>query len=321
MPRFSSFTPFGMLAFSSRHSHGETICRAYVAALGGQYSTEPGSASEARIYATAMGLARARYTIDRARNQLDPRKTVELLPVREHEYGIIPGLEDTVLDRQAAVAAKMRLARGCSRPELERSLLTLLGDAFVALRTIGIDDAEVFPADASQQHFADAFTPRKAARIPGRIFPGTRTLSYEAADLHGPAVALEPGDMLTVGPGNTGLVEVVMVTAATASTFTATFLRVHDPDSYATTQPFPWWASTVRHVNVVVTDAAAVDPETRRKATDLLDTVLRGVTTWGIVAESAAATGFIPADDSTELVPGVYPPDGASLANVTPLQS
>lgn len=317
MPRFSAFTPFGMLAFSSRPSHGETIYRAYVAALGGQYSTEPGSASEARVYANAMGLARARYTLDRARNQLDPWRTVELLPVREHEYGIIPGLEDTVEDRQAAVAAKMRLARGCSRPELERSLLTLLGEDFVALRTIGIDDAEVFPSDPSQQNFADAFTPRKAVRISGRIFPGQRTLSYEAADPHGPAVVLEPGDVLTVDPGNSGLVEVVTVEDATEAKVAATFLRVHEPGSYATTQPYPWWASTVRHVNAIVTDEAAVDPETRRKVTDLLDTVLRGVTTWGIIAESAETTGFIPADDSTELVPGVYPPDGASLLDVT----
>lgn len=317
MPRFSAFTPFGMLAFSSRPSHGETIYRSYLAALGGQYSTEPGSAAEARVYATATGLARARYTIDRARNQLDPWRSVELLPVREAEYGIVPGLTDTVEDRQAAVAAKMRLARGCTRPELEHALRALLGADFIALRTIGVSDAEVFPTDPTQQHFADAFTLRKSVRIPTRIFPGVRTLAYETADSHGPRVQLEPGDVLTVDPGNSGLVEVVTVEDATADTFVATFLRVHEPGSYATTQPFPWWASTVRHVNVIVSDAAAVDPETRRKVNGLLEAVLRGVTTWGVIAESAETTGFIPADDSTELVPGVYPPDGASLINVT----
>ncbi|HEX2882677.1 MAG TPA: hypothetical protein VHO25_24325, partial [Polyangiaceae bacterium] len=100
MPRFSAFTPFGQLRFSSKKSHSQIFYESLFAAYGGEENFRKTGLQGARLYATAMVLGHARYTLDRAGNQFDPLKVGELLPIQEFEHGIIPPKGATIADRR-----------------------------------------------------------------------------------------------------------------------------------------------------------------------------------------------------------------------------
>jgi hypothetical protein len=71
----------------------------------------------------------------------------------------------------------------------------------------------------------------------------------------------------------------------------ATFNNPHSAGALASNMAYPYWLSTKRFNLVVLEATAAADPETRRKINELLDRMVRAVSTWAIVQEDPGAAG------------------------------
>ncbi len=288
MPRFSMFTPFGALAFSSQPSRVENIYRATVANLGSSYDTTPGTNVEASVYASSRELARARYVLDRAVNNADPLKATEMLPVLEAEYGLTPGPTDILPARRRALAARKLLPKGATYANITNSLATLLGSGFLAYRVTQAVEAANYPSagGASPGNFARVGTQLKVVRLSTAISMGLgspQTVAYTPFAITSGQVTLTVGDVLVVDPAIPGITERVTVTASSATTITATFAKPHDAQTLATTQLYPYWTSSQRHAMVVVTPAVAFDGDKRRQIHELMARIARGVSTWDIV--------------------------------------
>lgn len=146
MPLCSAFTPCGQLECSSRPSIAENVYRSMVANLGGQYDLTVGGHEEATLYARARSIARAMQAQRRAANNALPMKCLELLPLQEAGYGIVPGETDTIVQRQTALAARMLLSRGATQENIEAQLRAILGSAFLGYRTVAPYERSTWPA-------------------------------------------------------------------------------------------------------------------------------------------------------------------------------
>ncbi len=132
------------------------------------------------------------------------------------------------------------------------------------------------------------------------VATGSQTVRYdsfnpeearETGDL--PRTQLIVGDVLVVDPVSNLQIERITVTGIDAigtlwRTFIGTFTKAHSADVPATTMSFPYWRSTKRHNLIVLTDVAALDAETRRKANEWCARLLRGSSTWSLAGETAA---------------------------------
>lgn len=283
--RYSCFSSFGLLRFSSKPSVARKIYDAQKKNYGSGFDFTIGTHAEARLYASAMGLGRAAAAIERAGSATDYGKIYELIPVAEKDWGAKPGATATIAERRTGLQRQYRINRG-SRPEsLDDELATLLGDDFIAVRAVAPDEA-VSNIDDGPYNFTRIELEPKIVTLAEPVgtlgVPLTVAYSY---DDNLPAVLIQKGDVLTVQPENTGLAEVVTVTGATSSSLTATFTKAHDAFCYATTGHWPNLWSTQRFLYVVVTEEAAADFETRRKIHELMHRLVRATTQWAIVEE------------------------------------
>lgn len=293
MPLCSSFNPLGMLALSSKPSQAELIYRSIVASYGGpgkNFTFDKGSRQDATAYAQAMGIARARLTLQRAGNQLDPRLVGEMAGYREQEYGLVPGASDTMQQRRGALASRKLLPLGSNQTNTENALRDLLGAGFVSLRTTPVADAVTWPLALgdSPMNMQRPEAPRKLVRLIAPVATLGAPLAVAYSQITTPLVpgsapvTLLNGDVVVVDPANNSQAERVTVSAVTPSMFTATFTKSHDAGALATTGSFPWWESTKRHSLVIVTAAVAASSEWRRKIHELMQRLARGVSTWDI---------------------------------------
>lgn len=289
MPLFSAFTPLGALAFSSGPPHGEVVYESMARNLNGTFDMTPGTHAEASTYARSRSIARGMYATDRAKNQTEPLKCIEMLPGLERDYGIVPNANDTILQRQQAIAARQLASLGASLLNVESSLRTLLGSDFVTVRPYSAAD-RTLSASTPSGNFTPIDQPPKVISILDPVPIGTATVRYTTADPIALPVTLLVNDSVAIQPGNSGLVEIVTVSAVGAGTFTATFAKGHDTNCVATTGNFPNWWSTQCHLLVVVSAAASLDAEKTRKVHDLMQRTVRGVYTWNVVAPSGAGT-------------------------------
>lgn len=296
--KFSAFAKFGHLRFSGKPTHGETFYKQIKNAFGGQYATTIGTRSEAWMFATAMALARVRYAKERAANQSSPQRVIEMLPVREMEYGLIPGRYDTIIDRQRALAAKMLLPEGARYTAVTAALQAAIGSDFLYYRTTKAGEIVAFPADPGEMsggrrkwpgNWTRTVYAPKVVRLtsPASIIASDSTVHYEPVE---GGVEIKAGDVVVVGANNIGQAELMTVVSASSNTFTGRFKNAHDVGDICTTSYFPYWISTQRHVLVVVTPSAAVDPEKRRKVNVVMAEVMRGVTTWDTVPDDGSGT-------------------------------
>jgi hypothetical protein len=292
MPRFSSLAPFGQLEFSSKPSVLENVYRAMVNGLGGQYDLTVGGHNEASVYARARGVARAKQALRRAGNQALPFKAIELLPLQEQAYGLVPNETDTILTRQRALAARMLLARGATRENVETQLRAILGTAFLGYRTLAPGEITSWPTDPTPG-------PGTFPRVDGAVVAkyvrfvdpvavvGTATVHYAALDPTQGTVSLVAEDVMTVQLETLGLAERVTVTTVGTDTnglfFTATFAKAHDIGATGIVGSVPVWMSTQRIAFIEVTTSASIDAETVRKVADMMSRVARGVSQWAIV--------------------------------------
>lgn len=318
MPLLSAFTPCGVLRLQSAPSEAQKIYDALVASLGEpgeNYAVTPGSREDGWCYAMARCLAVVRLALIHAGKQIEADCVTEYIGDREAEWQIVPGPTDTLLQRRATLKARKLLPRGARREAVLDALQTLLGSAFVWYRTTKPNEIVTWPLNGGDQpmNLQLPALERKRLSITQPITVGLgapQAVTYQMADAGQPA--LLAGDVLLVQPENLARAERVTVASVSAlgGTFTATFHGVHDTGSLATTAPMPIWVSSQRLDLIVLTAAAALDLETRRKANDLLQRLLRGVSTWALVGEtSPGMTG--------PFILGVSPIGPTTLGTVT----
>jgi len=309
---FSAFTPVDLYELSGATPIAERIYDSLISGLGGQYSPDGGpppigSRQEALCYMQALQIARARQRLHEARDQRLPSKVVDLLPVRETEYGLVPGPNDTIAQRQAAFAARKLLPKGGTKTNLIAALTALLGSDFVTLYVNPINTALNFPVTcgAWPQNLQRADAPRKIVKLTSPVdFIGTaKTVSYTTLPtplypLGAQAEAIVAGDVVVFDTGSSGQIDRVNVTGATvipsfqgvspngtiSGTLTANFTRPHESGSMGYVGDFPLWLSPRRHMVVFVSAAAAADPERKRKVHDLMSRMVKATTTWAITA-------------------------------------
>lgn len=289
MPKFSAFTPFGHLRFSASPAPGEVIYDDMVRNSGGEtnISTEfDDSPVNADLYCESMQLARAKQTVMMAGEQYIPLRAVPMLPKLEKENGVVPGPKDSIRKRQKVVSAEAKIARGAHRENVETVLRGLLGDDFVAI--LPTDKNALVESSNSPETVGNWKPPGSRKQVYKLLssvallgVPTTRNIKYIAGDPGG----FEVGSYVLVDVGDYNRTERVLVTAATSTSFTATYTKPHNNGTLVANGRLPNLASTKRHSAVVLSESAAADPEKRRIANRALRKLLRGVSTWSIVAD------------------------------------
>lgn len=311
--KFSAFSRFGHYRFSSQPTRGETIFLAMRASHGGVFGAEAFDGPLAgRWFAWAMGIARARSTLDRAKNQADPLKVYDLLRSQERHYGLAPLATDSLTQRRSALHAAQQLVLGPMRGIVDAQLRTALGDDFVAWVTREASEDDVFPEQPWLTHGIFDDLPRwKSVRLTDSVnFTGVPlTVHYE--HVFGDEDPLAVGNPLVIAPGLFGQQELVTVTAATATTFTAVFARPHEADTDGFMRPWPFWFSNSKHSLVVVKNGRARDRNVLRLINDTLGGLLSGVSTWDVVEENASP------DTSGPFIPGQGEPGITPIEIVT----
>lgn len=464
MPLFSAFSPFGLFEFEDGPSEAEKNYDGLVAAYRDpktglpSFDMSEGTYQEAKVYGYAMALGEAAVTLRAAGNELRPETSYAQLEAHEDKFGMSPGPTDTVVERQAALAARQKASRGPIFAALYEAMTAILGDDLIAIRSISTSEDEAWPAEpgegpglwlrndaiaksmrtltavARTAYFAGladqapdgtggstigvftgnatqvvqsflgngqrlssvrfyldingaptgnvvahvyahdsatfgsggkptgsplatsdildvavdigvgistGFTFTGANRITledgvpyfigieylsgtptdyllakrrpsihagnSAIYGGVWTTSatldmvfelytsappivevaYENWNRTTTEVDLVAGDILCIDPGNLGLTERVEVLSVREEDgvryFSARFTKTHSAGVYVTTGPMPIWTNTKRHVLLVVTAAAAVDPKLVRRVHAELTRIMRAPTTWAIV--------------------------------------
>lgn len=290
----SEFTPIELFELSDEEPIAERIYYTMVAAHGGQFDMTPGeSYVEGKCFATALSKARMIKLLERAGYQAYAATVDDKLVQRESEFRITPPFDATLPERQAVITKLRRRPKTWSKARITAELQDLLGDALIAYIPTPLADAVRWPASlgAQPQNLQRPSSPRKLIRITQPISAGlgaTQPVTYEvvdtpAAPTSGEQSDLVVGDTLAVEPEVLGITETVTVELVGPGFFYATFDNPHTEGCLATTACFPQWISTKRHNLVVVTPAAAVDPETRRAIDDAMRRMVRASSTWDIV--------------------------------------
>lgn len=304
----SIFAPPGLFKLAAGPPTAEvlhaTIVRLFSEGTGLDLSTDLGSFVDCFAFALARVFAR----IQTRQEQLDGERLAagayELLPALEEEFGVVPPFGATLKERREALAIAMRVLLGSRRSELEQSLRDLLGDDYIGLHIQDpASEVSIWPSNLgdSPMLLAVPDAPRKVVRLPYAISTGLgspQIITYEAVD---PIVGedgdntLSVGDQIVVGVDNLGSAETVTVLAVGQTGedgplfFQATVNNAHDPGAICAAMPLPAWGSSQRHVFVVVSATAALDPDTRRRTHELMARTVTGVTTWSICPASGAA--------------------------------
>lgn len=317
---FSAFEPLDLLELSGDVPLAERLYDAMAGWYGDQYDLTVGaSRQEAFTFAEAIQNARVMRAMERASRQRLLSDLDELLPEREAEYQITPGLNDTIADRKAELGRRMKRGPVADRSgpkawtaqAITDALRERLGDDFIAYRPTPLDEAEVWPPGIGNN-------PMNLQR-PGVVRKIIRTLDYVVDNMGGPSTvrfemvatpqgastsnssSLEAGDSIVVDAGIEGICETTSVDTVNDvdGTFTAIFELPHEAGTLAFTHPYPRWHSSKRFSLVVLTPEAAADPEKRRVANWMMRRMVRGASRWAVVqSEDGLTTGDFIAGES-----------------------
>jgi len=291
MPKFSAFTPFGMLAFSSKPSHAEAIYRTLIDGDGDTFDVTGNQ--DDRRYAAAMVLASAQYQLDRAGNNRSPKRATELLGLLERDFRVVTAPNATLPERRAILTARALVTRGARFESVQAALFALLGSDLIAYDTTSVVDAVALPSvPGSVGVFARPGTQKKTLQFPKAvsIIGEPITIAYE---LIGDSADPINGEQFCVDPDPRRNIENVTVSDVGNGMLTATFTRSHEPGTVAT-RPHPFWISSKRYARVLVSVAAAKDPETRRQINEIMARMARGVSQWCIAHNAGVFTSDDP---------------------------
>jgi len=285
---------------SAKEPDSKAIYRSLMDGYGDQYDKSVGGRIEGLCFMYALGIARARKRIQQARDQRLPNKVVDLIERREAELGIVPGPHDTMAQRRAVLVERFKPPTGGCRLAIETALTAAIGADFIKYYVRPIGSEPNHPANAGDwpMNFQRNDVPRKIVKLDGPVaFTGVPvTVQFEQL---GGTPALIPGDVVVFDAGREGQADRVTISAITDSTgafdetivlLTATFTRPHEAGAFGFTHPFPLWRSTRREAIIVVSAAAAQDPEKRRKVHDEMRRHARAVSVWNIVAANGTNT-------------------------------
>lgn len=170
MPLLSVFTPCGQLRLSSAKSYVQQWYEILPKFWGGGFDfSEVGTYNESKLYAVARLLALVTGTLERAGNQANPNKVVDLLPLLEIDFLLSPGAKATLLERQQALAAAMRLPLGAGASNVVAILRAIAGSAFLAYvpNPGGQGGQTIAPASPGlgPGHFTDVRQPAKLLQL------------------------------------------------------------------------------------------------------------------------------------------------------------
>lgn len=286
--QFTAFAEFGQFELSSAPCLSQRIYEAIWASLGSNYARD--GYTDAKVYATAMALGRIFATQARLEAQLDPATALELLPDLEREYGLIVPATATLASRREALAAQMKLPKGCSAPNLEQALLDLLGSGFLDVWEVDAADAVLDPATPGPPgNFVAPTAARGVYKLPQALsLLGSQT--FPLAHQDGTKAQLdelpEVGEALVLSPEHNTQRERVIVTAVVAGSpynkVTAVLTKAHDDQDRVVRGPWPYWASTKRSSTIRVSAEVAADGIQRAALEALLGRLYRVVSTWWI---------------------------------------
>lgn len=283
---FSAFARFGNgFRFSGKKPAGQVIYETLSEGMGTTYDLENGVRQRARLFAQAMCLSAAQYETERAGNNQNPLTANELLPALERDYQVVPRFDATKHERRQVLAARRIVTRGPRQEAVEDALRALLGDDFIAYEPVSTADAVTWPPSPGDVGvFAAPGTQGKLLRIDANVSTTGVALSVPFVSLGGTDAPMA-GETYTVEPDSRSpRIEQITVASVSGGSLVATFTKSH-PIGAIAVRPLPLWISSKRRNRIVVSPAAANDPETRRKINEQMKRQLRGVSQWWIVRE------------------------------------
>jgi hypothetical protein len=314
--QFSEFAPSG-IRFSARKPHSEKYYETLKAQWGSLFADDPTADINVEIFALAKCLGLAREQLERAGNQTNPKRCVELLPKLERDYKISPAPNATIRERQDALTAAKAVKGGALIGPLRDGLRAILGDKLLAVvpQSIGdIGTGGMFP-DTNTPHITGPGTFKslgdrfKIVTIDRTVPIGSIPVWYTYKPGAEPLIA---GEKLTINPDGWGNCETVTVTKGSESyeslprygedehgaesivlydaIFLATFTRSHSLGEKATTATMPIWTSIRRLVNIVVEQSAFSDAKLISRVNRYMRKSIGKAVQWNIIASSGAGT-------------------------------
>lgn len=284
---FSGFKRFGNgFRFSGKKPVGQVIYETMRDNMGSTYDVSFDARAQLRLFTQAMCLSASHYETERAGNNQNPLTADELLPALERDYQVVPAFGSTKSERRRVLAARRLTTRGPRREAVEDALRTLLGSAFVAYEPTDMAAAVTWPASPGDVGvFAREGAQKKLFKLNSHVsVTGVpRTMGFTAL---GGTDAPMAGETYCVDPDTRHpSIEKITIASVAGSSLVATFTKPHAAGALAV-RPHPIWISSKRYNRVIVTFAAATDPETRRKINEQMKRQLRGVSQWCIVSNA-----------------------------------
>lgn len=295
---YSGFAPYGLLRYSGAPSPAADAYRAIKGAYGNvAFDFTAGKYKEAKIFALAIQIGVARMMLVRARNQKTSRAW-DKLPSVEKDWVVIPGPNDTIPTRQANVKAQMLLMAGARQAAIETALRALLGDDFITVRVTTPSEIVNTPSDPTERGtFQNVSTTPKYIQILDAIVKFSPSHVTVRIKLMGESQMPMVGEVFSVEPNIHVVSERVTILATTSpapgdtndGTITIGCTKAHTAGCYAMTCA-PLWLSNQREVRVIVSRAAAADPEVRRKIHSVMQRHEKSVTRWKIMGVTSPTT-------------------------------
>lgn len=297
--RFSAFTSYGFLRYTSKPSVHESVYKSMRTALGGDspspksYNFSVGGHVEASLFARSKTIGATLCITERAGNQSDPAETLEMMPWLEKDHRIIVPMTASIAERRAVLKARAMAGKGARRESVENQLRAVLGDDFVAYRPVNESEQHTWPLPQGASpgvYTRTDIAPKHFRVLYGNTILGSDWVGYEA--IADDTEVMDIGDIASMNAGDLENAERVTVTDTRVSAlgvleFQATFSLYHTLDMLISTGPFPAQMSTRRFSFVVVSAAASVDPVKRAKVDEVMNRIARGVSSWAVVQESA----------------------------------
>jgi hypothetical protein len=315
--QFSCFAPSG-IRFTRRKPRAEVIYDTLREAWGSLFTDDPDASVNVETFAQAKCLALAHEQLERAGNQANPKHCDDLLPKLEADYGITPPPDATIQERRDALIAAKAISGGALIGPVTDGLRAILGDGLIAVVPQDVDSLTTY-------QFPDTITPWLPDATIGELRPATvanfanigdefkvvalttnsttGTVGY--SHVAGSTNPLTAGQKITVDCDGTGRTETVTITAATSSTFSASFAFTHCAGATCTTAAFPYWISGRRILFVVVSNSVLASDVLQQRANDFLRRCLTHATQWALVASSGTGTAgpFVIGESMLEQTP------------------